>query len=283
MDPLSALAVPETPDLSWLAPPEEPLALGYQDDDYVPAPPFNKEDVLATTSELLADHSVRIAQSKEYAHFLSCQTPGFFKEDEDLIADDIMETMPLLGQREDFDYRCGFIALHEVIARLFGRESLEGDEAMAIEDLVLYDFACEERQYAKTYGADLGLAEAAHAQIFGMLVGLDVLDPEDEACGLSTSLIDPLTFFPVWGGAGGLLEAYRVYEDTNPAIIGTYGGRPGSREYERIRKKVEKGAAKTKRGRRTFVERTERRTVTEAWNADRLMVILDEDEILLER
>jgi hypothetical protein len=155
---------------------------------------------------------------------------------------------------------------------------------MAIEDLVSYDFACEERQYATTYGADLSYAEAAHAQIFGMLVGLDVLDPLDKECGLAMQLVDPLTFFPVWGGPAGLLEAYRVFEDTNAVIIGTYGGKPGTKEYERIRKKVEKGATSRKKNGRSYsIDRTELRTITEAWNADRLMVIIDEDEVLLER
>jgi hypothetical protein len=282
----TALATQPNPpplDLSWLAPPKPKLAIGFDDDDYTPAPKFVAKDVKFVADQLQADHSVRIVQSKEYAHFLGCGNPGFFKEDVDLIKDDIMETMPLLGAREDFEFRCGFLSMHEPTVRLWGRDALEHDEAMVVEDLVIYDFGCEERQYSRTYGADLSYAEAAHAQIFGMLVGLDVLDPEDTECGLAMQLIDPLTFFPVWGGPAGLVEAYRVFEDTNAVIVGTYGGRPGSKEYERIKKAVEKGARKTKNGRKNLVDRAELRTITEAWNADRMTVIIDEDEILCER
>ena len=53
MDPFLP-AVPQTPDLSYLLPKEEPLALGYDDDEYTPAPKLHKDDVLATVGDLKA-------------------------------------------------------------------------------------------------------------------------------------------------------------------------------------------------------------------------------------
>lgn len=277
-----------SPDLAaMLLPPEEPLALGpgvgWDDDDYVPAAKPIIRDVREAADELMTDHSLRLGQAREYSQFLDCGTPGYFQEDEDRIENDIIETMPLLGEREAYEFRCGWLAMHEPYPRLLNRDSLDEDEAIAIEDLVVFDFQNEERQYARHYGADLRWDEAAHFLRFGMLVGLDVLDPTNPAAGLDMRLIDPLTVFPVWGGPHGPTEVYRVLEDTNEAIIGAYGGKPGSREYERIRDKVKRSATKTKRGRRNVMVYDELRTVTECWNRDWLTVVLDEDIELLSR
>ena len=285
MDPYAAAALgpPAGDDYSWLMPEEEPLALGPPDDpDYHEAPKPNRVDVLATADDLLVDHSLRIGQAKEYGQFLECTYPGYFKEDEDLIRDDLIETMPLLGEREAYEFRCGFLAMHEPYPRLQNRDAIDRDEAIAIEDLVVMDFQSEERQYAKQYGGDLRWDEAAHL-LRGVVVGLDVLDPADTYSGLSMQLIDPFTVFPVWGGPAGLVEVYRVYEDTNTNIVGAYGGKPGSSDYQSIENKVKKGASKTKRGKRNYMQRDELRTVTECWNRDWLTVILDEEEELFSR
>jgi hypothetical protein len=270
-------------DLSYLFPEEQDLALGAAPDDYIVAPKPKKEDVLAAASDLQSDHSVRLAQSKEYSHFLDCVSPGTFKEDEQLIKDDIVEVMPLLGEREAYEFRCGWIAMHDLVPRLLNRDALDRDEALAVEDLVSFDFQCEERQHARQYRGDLRTAEPAHLQRFGLLAGLDVLDPTDEVCGLDMQLLDPLTIFWVSGGPHGMLEVYRVYEDTNESIIGTYGGPPGYKEYERIRRKVESTANKTRRGKRSVMARNQRRTVTEMYNADWFQVILDEEVELVTR
>ena len=283
-----ALALPDagTMNLAALLPPEEPLALGagsFGDDDYRDAPKPRIRDVRDLADDLLTDHSLRLGQAREYCQFLDGSSPGYFKEDEDLIENDIIEVMPLLGEREAYEFRCGWLAMHDPYPRLLNRDSLDEDEAIAIEDLVVFDFQSEERQYARRYGADLRWAEAAHFLRFGMLVGLDVLDPDDPASGLDMRLIDPLTVFPVWGGQDGPTEVYRVFEDTNEAIIGAYGGRPGSAEYERIRGIVSRKATKKKRGSRNVMVGDELRTVTECWNRDWQVVVLDEDIELLSR
>jgi hypothetical protein len=263
---------------------DRPLRLGpVPSDDYVEAKKLDKSEIISNADELRQAHSLRIAQSREYSHFLDSQTPGHFTEDAPLIEDNVMETFPLLGPREDYEFRCGFLSVHQPYPKLLNRDALDRSEAMAIEDLILFDFQCEERQYQKQWRADLRWAEGHHMQRFGMLVGLDVLDPEDEYCGLAMQLIDPLTVFPVFGGPEGLVELYRVFEATNEEIIGTYGGRPGGKEYERIRRKVHKGAAKTKTNNRDRVERNQTRNVTEYWNRDWLQVILDDETLLLER
>lgn len=280
-----ALANPPPSDLmaSLMGPPE-PLSLGYSDadPDYVPAPKFDKTYVVETATELKADHSVRIAQAREYAQFLGCADPGIFSDDRELVDDEIMEAFPLLGAREEYEFRRGYLAGHQAYPRLRNRDLVDRRDAMAVEDLVAYWFGCEERRYARQHRADLRMDEAAHLLRYGMLVGLDVLDPDDPS-GIYTDLLDPLTVFPVWGGPHGLLECYRVYEDTNENIIGTYGGKPGSKEYRRIEEAVKKTATTTKRGRRTVMTRGEMRTVIEAISYDELFVVLDEEHVLLQR
>jgi hypothetical protein len=271
-------------------PPEQPLATGYaakaaalgEEDDYVPGPKLDKDWLLETAEGLRADHSVRIAQAKTYSHFLDGSNPGTFEEDADLIEDGIMETMPLLGAREEHEFRVGWLASHDPYPRMLNRDLIDGDEAIVVEDTVLYDLQCEARQYARRHaGTDINLARATHLLRFGAIVGIDILDPEDTQSGLEMDLLDPLTFFPVWGGPHGLLEGYRVYEDTNEAIIGTFGGKPGTREYRRIEDKVKRTATKTKRGKRNVMTRGELRTVTQAWTYDEMVVVLDEEVELL--
>jgi hypothetical protein len=282
---LAPMPMMPPPGLESLLPPEEPLALGpgWDGDDYRPAPKPHLTEVKQTADDLLADHSLRIGQCREYSHFLDAHDPGYFTEDEDLIRDDVIETMPLLGEREAYEFRCGWLAMHDPYPRLLNRDALETDEAIAIEDLVVYDFQTEERQYARQYGADLRWDEAAHLLRFGALVGLDVLDPTNPEAGLDMRLIDPLTVFPVMGGPAGILEVYRVFEATNEEIIGAYGGKPGSAEYERIERKVKRSATKTKRGRSSVMVRHELRTVTECWNRDHQYAVLDEDIELFHR
>lgn len=275
---------PSGSGLESLLPPEEPLALGPGwDDDYRAAPKPRPADVKETAAELATDHSLRLGQAREYSHFLDAAAPGRFAEDEDLIKDEVIEVMPLLGEREAYEFRCGWLAMHDPYPRLLNRDALETDEAIAVEDLVVFDFQQEERQYARRHGADLRWDEAAHLLRFGMLVGLDTLDPRRPGVGLDMRLIDPLTVFPVWGGEDGPVEVYRVFEETNEAIVGAYGGPPGSAEYERIARKVRAKATTVRRGRRTVAAHGELRTVTECWNRDWLTVVLDEDDELLSR
>jgi hypothetical protein len=270
-----------------LLPPEAPLALGpgsgWDDDDYREAEKPRVREVKDAADDLLTDHSLRLGQAREYSHFLDGSDPGYFVEDEELISQDIVEKMPLLGEREAYEFRCGWLAMHDPYPRLLNRDALDESEAIAVEDLVVYDFQCEERQYARQYGGDLRWDEAAHLLRFGMLVGLDTLDPERPEVGLDMRLIDPLTVFFEPGGSYGPPEVYRVYEASNEEIIGAYGGRPGSAESERIRRKVKDTATKTKKGRRSVMVRDELRTVTECWNRDWLQVVLDEDVDLLSR
>jgi hypothetical protein len=289
----SALAVPEgqafhgpgngLSDLSYLIPPEETTYTGYPDDDYTAAPKFQKDAVLETVAELVAEHSMRIVQAREYSHFLDCTSPGVFEDDADLVEGHIAESMSLLGPREDYEFRCGFLASHDAYTRLLNRDMIDRDEALIVEDLATHLFECEERQYARNHHADLRLAEPAHLLRFGALIGLDVLDPEDTTCGLAMDLLDPLTVFPVFGGPGGISEVYRVYEDTNERIIGAYGGKPGSKEWQRIQRKVNESAAKVKKGKRNYTPRGQKRTVTEAYSRDEFYVILDEEVELLRR
>lgn len=284
---LSSPAFTPGTGLDALLPPEEPLALGpgssWDDDDYREADKPRGREVRAAADDLLADHSLRIGQAREYSHFLDGANPGRFAEDEDLIRGDIIEVMPLLGEREAYEFRCGWLAMHDPYPRLLNRDALDEDEAIAVEDLVVYDFQSEERQYARQHHGDLRWDEAAHLLRFGMLVGLDTLDPERPEVGLDMRLIDPLTVFFEPGGAYGPPEVYRVYEASNEEIVGAYGGKPGSAESERIRRKVKDTAAKTKKGRRSVMARDELRTVTECWNRDWLLVVLDEEVELLTR
>lgn len=278
-----ALATMPPPGLESLLPPEEPLALGpgWGSDDYTPAEKPHAAEAKKAADELMTDHSLRVGRCREYSHFLDAQDPGYFAEDEDLIKADIIEKMPLLGERESYEFRCGWLAMHDPYPRLLNRDALEADEAIAIEDLVNYDFQTEERQYARQYHGDYRWDEAAMLLRCGLLVGLDTLNPADPATGLDMRLIDPLTVFFEPGGDYGPQEVYRVFEATNEDIIGAYGGKPGSPEYERIREKVKRSATKTKRGKRSFMVHGQMRTVIDVMNRDWQMVVLDGEVELL--
>ncbi len=284
MDPLSALApMTAEPDMSWLddelADDENPAIGPLFDEEYVEAKKPSVTDIKDLIDELQADHGLRIGQAREMSEAYDGSRPGHFEEDEDDIENGVIETLAITTLRQMYDFRCGLIAMHEPYGKLLNRDAIDRDEAMAVEELVAYDFRCEERQFARAHGADLRLAEPAHLQRYGMLVGLDVLDPKDEYCGLSMSLIDPTTVFPVFGGSGGLVELYREYEDTAERIAGNYGGKPGSPEHERLSALLRKDAGRKKRAK----TRTETRTVTECWNRDWVSVVVDDDKELLSR
>lgn len=269
---------------SWLTVPPTRPATGPPDDpDYIQAPALNKDDTIAMAEQLRSDHSLRLACYREYGEALDGDRPGQFAEDAQEIEDGIIETMPLASFGEDFRFRCGFLAMHDPYPTLLNRDALDRDEAMAIEDLVMFDFAAEERQYFDEHHADYRWNEAQHLLRFGMLVGLDLLDPEDEETGLAMSLIDPQTVFPIWGGRSGWVEVFRMFEATNDEIVGAYGGKPGSEEYARIERKVREGATKIGSTRKKRMDFSETRPITERWNRDRLQVIIDDDKVLLER
>ncbi len=283
-----ALATPGTPQgsdlVSLLRPERERQALGFPDDDgYHESPKPHLDDITDAAEELTADHSLRLGMYKEYAEALEGDIPGHFTEDIDDIENDLIETMPINTMLQDYLFRCGFLSLHDPYPRILGRDSNDADEAMVIEDLVTFDFLCEERQYFREHGSDLRWNEAAHLQRFGMLVGLDVLDPTDLESGLAMSLIDPQTIFPVPGGRGGWYEIYRIFDAPNEVIVGSYGGEPGSDEYARIEKKVRRKASKKGSNRRQRIDRTENRSIIECWNKDWLVVVIDDEDILLER
>lgn len=277
-----APAPPPDPDLSWLYPdePEEDLALGFLDsDDYIPAPKLSLTEATDLANALLSDHALRLGQAREMCEAYDGDRPGYFKEDQEDIENDVIETMPITTLRQMLDFRSGFLAMHEPYARLLNRDAIERDEAMAVEELVQYDFRCEERQFATQWGADLRLTEAQHLQRFGMLVGLDILDPGDPYCGLAMSLIDPTTVFPVFAGAGGLEVVARIYEDEAANIAGNYGGKPGTPDYERIRKQIRTHAG-LKRKDVASTSPLNHHKVTEVWDRDNLIVIVD-DEIVV--
>lgn len=260
---------------------EEALALGPElPEDYREAPKPKKAETLSIADDLLADHQLRLCQSWEIGEVYDGLRPGYFAEDEEDIADGVVETLPIGTLQQMYDFRNGLLAMHEPYARLLGRDANDDDEAMAVEELVGYDFFCEERQYATEHGALLRFAEPAHLQRYGMLVGLDEIDPTDESCGLSMSLIDPMTVFPVWSGKAGVTEVYRVYDDTSENIIGAFGGEPGTAEYERIERAVRKLTGKDGSG---AMQRGELHSVTQVHNRDWVSVIIDDSKELFTR
>ncbi len=271
-----------TDDMSWLLDgKEEKDHLGPElPDDYRELPKPRKADTLGIADDLVSDHGLRLGRTWEMGEVYDGDRPGYFSDDQDDIEDDIVETMPLQTLKQMYKFRCGLIAMHEPYARLLARDSIDGAEAMAVESLVSFDFQCEERQYAREQGASLRYQEAAHLQQYGMLVGLDELDPDDPDCGLAMSLIDPTTVFPVWGGRAGVTEVYRVYDDTSENIVGTFGGRPGTREYARVENAVRKLTGKDGSGRS---RRGELHSVTQLHNRDWVHVIIDSEKELLTR
>jgi len=235
--------------------------------------------VAQDAEQLKGDHDLRLAQAREYAEWLDHTRVGYFEDDEEDIMQGIVEVMPLTTLAADHYYNCGAIAGMEVHVELAGRETTEGEEALAIEDACHFLREHEIRQYAKSYGSLLRWAEPNHLQRYGCLVGLDTINPDDNYCGLDMSLIDPLTVFPVWEGKNGLVEVFRVYEDTAANIIGNYGGRSGP-EYERIKRKMNRIAGKDGEGR---PDRSKLFSVIECWNRDWVQVVVDDEKELLTR
>ena len=276
---VQAYQQPRSPDLSWLDDDgydEEPLALGPEDEDYTPAPKPDRRESLEMAEELKGMHALRVGLAREMTEAYEGSHPGHFEEDEEEIADGVIEEMPISTLTQMHDFRCGFIAMHRPHARLMGRDAIDRDEAMLVEELVHFHFRCEERQFAEREGADLRLTEPAHLQRYGMLVGLDVLNPADPYCGLAMSLIDPATVYPVWGGAGGVQEVYRVYSDTAPNVAGNFGGPAGSSLHEEIAGKLRRDDDESRSGARA---RTDLREVVEVWNRDHVSVFVDEKEV----
>ncbi len=225
-------------------------------------------------------HGLRIAQVHEMAEWLNHSRVGTFEVDEQKIRDGVVETPPVVTMRADLEYINGVISAMDLYLALASRDVTETSEALLIEDAVMYLRDCAIRQHARATGSLLRWSEVNHFQRFGMLVGLDTINPDDHYCGLDMSLIDPMTVFPVWGGRGGLVTVYRVYEDTATNIIGNYGGAPGSKEYRRIKSVVTKIAGKDATGE---LNRDNLSTVIECWNRDWCQVLVDEKEILNRR
>jgi len=269
---------------SWLNDlPRQRPAVGYLDDSYKEEKKPPKDYIISTADALRSAHSLRLAVYKEWAEALDGDNPGYFAEDEEDIANDIMEVMPLNALREDYEFRCGFLSMHDPYPTLRGRDANDRDESMIVEDLVIADFADEEHQFYQEFHADFRWNEAAHLLRYGMLVGLDVLDPENRVSGLAMSLVDPQTIFPVAGGRAGWTEVYRVFEARNEEIVGAYGGRPGTSEYQRIENKVRRKATMIGTTRNKRLDYAETRPVIERWGRDYLQVIIDGTDLLLER
>lgn len=226
-----------------------------------------------------AAHGLRLAQAREYAQWLSGEKSGLFADDMQAVRDGKVEPFHITTLRADHEYIVGTVASMDLYLTLAGRDLTESAEALAVEDAALYFRLCEIRQHAIRWGASLKWAEPNHLQRYGMLVGLDTLDPDNPECGLRMSLIDPLTVFPVWGGDGGIDTVYRVYQDTPQNILGTYGGKYG-REYDRVRRIV-RGVAGTDAGGRLKPDQL--LTVTECWNRDWCQVVLEDEKELCNR
>ena len=263
--------------LALLGPPEPEPRYGpkrTEDDPGDPKP--KKAHTLSDAEEEKEAHQLRIRQALEMGEWLAHERVGSFEEDEKKIRDGIVEVMPVLTLRADHEYTTGVLAGMELTLALASRDTTEASEALIVEDAAHYLRECEIRQHAVAHGSLLRWAEPNHLQRFGMLVGLDTINPDNHTCGLDMSLIDPLTVFPVWGGRGGLVAVYRVYEDEASNIIGNYGGPPGSKEHAKIKSIVSKIVGKDGSGR---ARRGTRHTVIECWNRDWCQILVDEREI----
>ena len=277
MDPAAPLDFMATDDLGL----EPVLTVGPKNRTTPVAARPKKTWVLSEAEAIKAMHDLRLAQAREYAEWLTHDRIGHFEADEDDIANNVIETMPMDSIVAEHVYNVGLIALMDLFVSLLNRETTETEEALAIEDAVHFLFQCEERQHQRAYGSLLRWTEPDHLQRFGCLVGLDTVNPDNHECGLDMSLIDPLTVFPVWEGRNGLGEVFRVYEDTVANIAGNYGnGDP--KEAKRLESTLKKmtGKSADSAGR---PDRLKRVTVTELWNRDWVQVIVDDRELLTRR
>jgi hypothetical protein len=281
MDPMmGALPPPMPPPTPLYEDLPEPRIGPERDPDERDAPRPKLRIVLEDAEAEKDFHQLRIKQAKEYGEWLSGLRTGYFEEDRDAIISGEVETFRINTLEADHLYRTGTIAGMQTYYGLLGRDVTETEEALAIEDVLYYLRQHELNQYTNATGSQLRWTEPNQLQRFGCLVGLDTVNPDDYACGLDMSLIDPLTVFPVFEGRSGLSEVFRVYEDTVSNVIGNYGGSPGGKEYERIRRKVNGIAGKDASGR---TDRGKLVTVTECWNRDWVLVAVDDEEILCRR
>jgi hypothetical protein len=284
VDPYAA-APPEPPidPLGMAFPPTEAygameaLSVGPQlPEGYKPAKRPNKKLVLADKEDLLAEHGDRLreteAMDRTLAPIRADLDVGHFEIDEDDIISGEKEVFPLQLLRAEHEFNCGMLAGMDRYIEHSSREKIDSEEVLAIEDACYYALQCFDRQYARQTGSARKRAMPNILQRRGGLVSLLTVNPDDAQCGASYSLLDPATVFPIWEGARGLSDVFRVYQDTGGNVIGAWADPTGGveRSVERITRKLGGGRA----ARNQLVD------VVEYWNRDWVTVLVNDEPIL---
>ncbi len=229
-------------------------------------------DVLAEAQREKDDHEGRVLIAGEMMRRLNLETNGMFERDREGMESGEIERFFSTALRDEHDLVCSYIGSMDWHVEALFRNAIDKEEAAAKEDLAAYLFEVEARQFSRSGFAHLKVALADTIQKYGMLVGFDGLDPNNEEVGLQMRLVDPATVFPVHEGERGLRNVYRVYYATASQVIGDFDDGTG---------KVEKKVAKFSKDEAGGYDPHFVGEVVEYWDRNWCLVAFEGEQILL--
>lgn len=281
-DPLLQLPSEEpdpylTAPLAAPLPPPLPVEL---EDPIGPIPPlwYRKPkkpvlaDVLSEAQREKDDHEGRVLVAAEMMRRLNLETNGMFERDREGMESGEIERFFSTALRDEHDLVCSYMGSMDWHVEALFRNAIDKEEAAAKEDLASYLFEVEARQFSRSGFAHLKVALADTIQKYGMLVGFDGLDPNNEEIGLQMRLIDPATVFPVHEGERGLRCVYRSYFATAAQIVGDFDDGSG---------KVERKVAKFSKDEAGGYDPHFVGEVVEYWDRNWCLVAWEGEQILL--
>lgn len=280
MDPLLQMPPAEDPallaDPMFTGQPTAPMPLPVVVGPVLPAwyrkPPRPKiADVIADAQREQDDHEGRVLLAGEMLRRLNLETNGMFERDREGVESGEIEPFWSTDMRDEHDAACASISRMDWHVESLYRESMDKDEAASKEDLAHYLFECEARQHSRAGFASINWALVDVLQKYGMLVGFDGLDPQNDECGVRMRLVDPATVFPVHEGDRGLRCVYRKYYATASQVLGDFDDDGGVER--KLRKFAQDGDGRYDPH---FVGE-----VVEYWDRNWCLVAFEEEQVLL--
>jgi len=233
---------------------------------------MNSDEITSMAEEERRVHAGRIAIAMEMRKRLGLDVYGYFAKDREKIVSGELEPAYSAALRGEHDMACSYGASMEWAVEALNRQTLINKEEMAAkEDLATYLFECESRQHTRAGNGDIRWAIFDTLQTYGMLVGFDAIDFDDDECGLRMRMIDPATVFPIFEGNRGMGGLYRIYYATAGQMIGDFGAADG---------KLERAIKKIARAGNVQYDPTYMGEVIEYWDRHRMTLLFEGEEVL---